>query len=53
MIDAFRSDTEDLARAYAAAERAQVDRIGIADTVGIATPRQVYDRVAWLRKTLK
>src|SRR5512138_2766606 len=39
--DAFRSDVSDLLAAYRAAEALGVHRIGIPDTVGIATPRQV------------
>jgi len=40
--DAFRSEVADLLAVYKAAERLGVHRVGIADTVGIATPRQVY-----------
>jgi homocitrate synthase len=40
--DAFRSEVPDLLAVYQAAARMGVHRVGIADTVGIATPRQVY-----------
>lgn len=34
---------------YKAADAAGVDRVGVADTVGCATPRQVYELVRTLR----
>src|SRR5512145_2556869 len=40
--DAFRTEEANLIAVYQAAERLGVHRVGIADTVGIATPRQVY-----------
>lgn len=44
--DSFRSRESDLLRVYlAVADRGIVDRLGIADTVGIATPGQVYQMV--------
>jgi len=39
--DAFRADRADLLAMYRAVDALGVDRIGIADTVGVATPRQV------------
>jgi homocitrate synthase len=51
--DAFRSEVADLVAVYAAAERMGVHRIGIADTVGIATPRQVFVLVRELRHAVK
>ncbi len=47
--DSFRSDPRDLFRIYEAVDRIGVHRVGIADTVGVATPRQVYDLVRELR----
>lgn len=47
--DSFRSSPEDLFRVYAAVDAIGVDRVGIADTVGVATPRQVYELVKDLR----
>lgn len=48
--DSFRSDLVDLLTVYRAVDRIGVNRVGIADTVGVATPRQVYDLVNTLRK---
>jgi len=48
--DSFRSEREDLFRVYEAVDGIGVDRVGIADTVGIATPHQVYDLVSALRQ---
>ncbi|KAK4546148.1 Saccharopine dehydrogenase [Oleoguttula mirabilis] len=47
--DSFRSDLVDLLTIYKAVDKIGVDRVGIADTVGCATPRQVYDLVRTLR----
>ncbi len=47
--DTFRSDESDLLRVYRAAESLGVHRVGLADTVGIATPRQVYALVREVR----
>jgi homocitrate synthase len=47
--DSFRSDRSDLFRVYQAVDAIGVDRVGIADTVGVATPRQVYELVSELR----
>jgi homocitrate synthase len=47
--DSFRSDPEDIFRIYAAVDALGVNRVGIADTVGVATPRQVYELVRELR----
>jgi homocitrate synthase len=50
--DAFRSDVADLLRVYRAAEKLGVHRVGVADTVGIATPRQVYALVREVRSAV-
>ena len=47
--DSFRSTEGDLLKVYTAVAAMGVDRVGIADTVGIATPRQCYALVAELR----
>jgi homocitrate synthase len=47
--DSFRSDLVDILALYKAVDRAGVNRVGIADTVGGATPRMVYDLVRTLR----
>ncbi len=47
--DSFRSELVDLLTVYRAVDRVGVDRVGIADTVGIAHPLQVYELVKTLR----
>ena len=47
--DSFRSDIDDLLRLYQTVDKLGVNRVGIADTVGCADPRQVYDLVKTLR----
>ncbi len=51
--DAFRSDESDLLQVYRAAEALGVHRVGLADTVGIATPRQVFALVREIRRTVR
>ncbi|HET9808451.1 MAG TPA: homocitrate synthase [Candidatus Limnocylindria bacterium] len=48
--DSFRSTEGDLLRVYTAVDRMGVDRVGVADTVGIATPRQCYALATELRR---
>ncbi len=48
--DSFRSTEGDLLKVYTAVAAMGVDRVGIADTVGIATPRQCYTLVTELRQ---
>ena len=47
--DSLRSNPEDLFQVYQAVDKMGVNRVGIADTVGIGTPRQIYELVAKLR----
>lgn len=47
--DSFRSDLVDLLTLYKAVDKLGVTRVGIADTVGCADPRQVYELVKTLR----
>ncbi|KAL2119917.1 hypothetical protein VTJ04DRAFT_6878 [Mycothermus thermophilus] len=47
--DSFRSDLVDLLSLYRTVDKIGVNRVGIADTVGCASPRQVYDLVRTLR----
>lgn len=47
--DSFRSDLVDLLSIYQTVDKVGVDRVGIADTVGCANPRQVYELVRTLR----
>jgi homocitrate synthase len=47
--DTFRSRESDLLRVYlGVADMGLVNRLGVADTVGIATPQQVHDMVSQL-----
>ena len=50
--DAFRSDLVDLLTLYRAVDAAGVDRVGVADTVGVAHPQQVYRLVHTLRQVV-
>jgi homocitrate synthase len=51
--DTLRSCPDDLYRVYEAVDQMGVNRVGIADTVGIGTPRQIYDLVAGLRTRVR
>lgn len=51
--DTFRSDKRDLLEVYAAADAAGVDRVGLADTVGVASPSQVRELVADVRALVR
>jgi len=48
----FRSDLGDLLQVYREIDRIGVDRVGIADTVGVANPRQVYKLVKTVRSVV-
>ncbi len=50
--DSFRSDLVDLLTIYRAVDKIGVNRVGIADTVGVANPRQVYELVKTLRSVV-
>ena len=47
--DSFRSDLVDLLTIYRGVDQIGVNRVGIADTVGVAHPMQVYELVRTLR----
>jgi homocitrate synthase len=51
--DAFRSNLDDILRVYAAVDRLGVHRVGVADTVGVATPLQVYETVRAVRGVVR
>ncbi len=51
--DTFRSRPEDLIAIYRAVDAAGVDRVGLADTVGVATPQQVYALVRQVRREVR
>lgn len=46
--DSLRSDVADILRVYEAVDRLGVHRVGIADTVGVGTPQQIYSLVKTL-----
>jgi homocitrate synthase len=50
--DSFRSDLVDLMRVYREIDKLGVNRVGIADTVGVANPRQVYKLVKTVRSVV-
>ncbi len=50
--DSFRSDLVDLLTVYREVDKIGVTRVGIADTVGVANPRQVFDMVRTLRRVV-
>ena len=47
--DAFRSDLEEILTVYRAVDACGPDRVGVADTVGVATPREVEEMVVAVR----
>ncbi len=47
--DSFRSELVDLLSIYRTVDKIGLNRVGVADTVGCADPRQVYDLVRTLR----
>lgn len=51
--DAFRTEPADLLRIYTAIDALGVDRVGIADTVGIATPRSAERLVGLIRAAVR
>jgi homocitrate synthase len=48
--DSFRSNLDDILALYEAVDALGVNRVGVADTVGIASPRQVYDLVRTIKE---
>ena len=50
--DAFRTSDEDLVRVAVAAARLGVHRVGVADTIGTATPSEVYRVVSLLKQEI-
>lgn len=51
--DTFRSDPKDLLNIYHKVDQLGVHRVGIADTVGVATPDGVYDMVKKVREVIR
>lgn len=50
--DSFRSDLVDLLNIYTTVDKIGVNRVGIADTVGCANPRQVYELIRTLKSVV-
>jgi homocitrate synthase len=50
--DTFRSQESDLLEIYKAVDSMGVNRVGLADTVGVATPRQVYTLTSEVRRVV-
>ncbi len=50
--DSFRSDFDEILKLYSLVDQLGVDRVGIADTVGGATPREVFDKIDTLRQVV-
>ncbi|MEM7334029.1 MAG: homocitrate synthase [Chloroflexota bacterium] len=50
--DSLRSENGDLFRVYEAVDALGVDRVGIADTVGVGTPQQIFELVSQLRSRI-
>ncbi|KAG7927062.1 hypothetical protein KL925_002433 [Ogataea polymorpha] len=50
--DSFRSDIVDLLNIYSTVDKLGVNRIGIADTVGGANPRQVYELIRTIKSVV-
>ena len=48
--DSFRSELDDILFLYEQVDALGVDRVGIADTVGLATPRSVFDVVSRVKE---
>jgi homocitrate synthase len=51
--DSFRSPRDDLFRVYRAVDELGVNRVGMADTVGVATPFEVYELVLELKRLVR
>ncbi|CAM1501338.1 Fc.00g105000.m01.CDS01 [Cosmosporella sp. VM-42] len=50
--DSFRSDFNEIVKLYTLMDRLGANRVGIADTVGGATPREVFAKIDTLRKVV-
>ena len=51
--DSLRSNFADILQIYKAVDELGVHRVGVADTVGVGTPHQIYDIVATLRQNIQ
>ena len=50
--DSFRSNFAEILKLYSVVDRLGANRVGIADTVGSTTPREVFDKIDALRKVV-
>ena len=50
--DSFRSNFDDILKLYSTVDQLGVNRVGVADTVGSATPMEVCRKVETLRRTV-
>lgn len=50
--DSFRSDFNEILKLYSTVDRLGVNRVGVADTVGSATPMEVFDKIDTVRKVV-
>jgi homocitrate synthase len=50
--DSFRSNFDDIVELYSLMDKLGVQRVGIADTVGGATPMEVYNKITTLRSVV-
>ncbi|KAI1470303.1 HMGL-like-domain-containing protein [Daldinia caldariorum] len=50
--DSFRSNFAEIVKLYSLVDSLGVDRVGIADTVGGATPMEVFDKISTLRQVV-
>ncbi|KAH7183269.1 uncharacterized protein B0J16DRAFT_289845 [Fusarium flagelliforme] len=50
--DSFRSDFSEILKLYSLMDRLGAHRVGIADTVGGATTREVYEKISTLRQII-
>ncbi|KAI9678269.1 MAG: Saccharopine dehydrogenase [Caeruleum heppii] len=50
--DSFRSDFAEILKLYSDVDRLGVTRVGIADTVGSATAREVFEKISTLRSVV-
>lgn len=51
--DSLRTDRDDLYRVYQAVDALGLERVGVADTVGIGSPHEIYDLVNGLRQRVR
>ena len=50
--DSFRSDFSEILKLYSLVDQFGASRVGVADTVGGATPREVFEKIDTLRKVV-